>query len=411
MSRRRLTLAILITVVTWFVAVWTPAARAQPQPILILISIDGWRWDYLDRADAPNLKALAARGVRSEALIPSFPTTTFPNHWTIVTGLVPDHHGIVSNTIHDRSIGPTRFTMSSETAKDARWWGGQPIWTTAIRQGRKSASMFWPGSEAIRPTYWKPYDTRVPNADRVRQVLDWLALPEADRPTFVTLYFSAVDSAAHSTGPDSAATLAAAQSIDAEIGRLIAGLTQAKLLDRTTLMAVSDHGLAETSTDRVIALNDYIERAEVEVVDSGAWIALNPGPGLTAEALVARLTGRHRALTVFPKAAAPAWLQYGSHPRVPAVIGLVEVGWMATWVDLAQRAAAQLRRTGGAHGYSTRAREMHGLFVAAGPRVRRGVVVPPIENVHLYSFMCELLGLRPAPNDGDPAATAGLLVR
>lgn len=391
---------------------WTPAARVlpQPQPILILISIDGWRWDYLDRADAPALKSLAARGVRSEGLIPSFPTTTFPNHWTVVTGLVPDHHGIVSNTIHDRSIGPTRFTMSSETARDPRWWGGEPIWTTASRQGRKSASMFWPGSEAIRPTYWKPYDTKVPNADRVRQVLEWLALPEAERPTFVTLYFSAVDSAAHSTGPASVATLAAARSIDETIGLLIAGLTQANLLDRTTVVVVSDHGMAETSPDRVVVLDDYIQRADVEVVDLGAWLALNPAPGVAPETLVAQLSGRHRALNVFAKAALPSWLRYGSHARVPAIIGFLEPGWLVTWRDAAARMTSE-GRTGGAHGYSPRAKEMQGLFVAAGPRVQRGVSIGPIENIHLYHFMCEVLGVRPARNDGDPARAASLLVR
>ena len=394
------------------VGIWAVlAAGVQAVPILILVSIDGWRWDYLDRADAPNLKALAARGLRSEALIPSFPTLTFPNHWTIVTGLLPDHHGIVSNTILDRSIGPTRFTMSSETVKDARWWGGEPIWATATRQGRKTASMFWPGSEAIHPTYFKPYDTKVPNADRVRQVLDWLALPEADRPTFITLYFSAVDSAAHSTGPDSAATMAAASSIDAEIGRLIAGLTQANLLDRTTVMAVSDHGLAQTSADRVIVLDDYVQRSEVEVVDSGTWLAIKPAPGMTPDALLARLSGRHRALTVYRKEALPSSLRYGSQPRIPAIIGVVEPGWLVMWRDAAARNAADGWTGGGAHGYVTSARDMHGLFVAAGPRVRRGYRAPPIANIHLYHFMCELLGLKPAPNDGDPAQTSGFLLR
>jgi predicted AlkP superfamily pyrophosphatase or phosphodiesterase len=410
-SRRRFLLSILITVVVWLAAVWTPAVRAQPQPILILISIDGWRWDYLDRVDVPALRSLAARGVRSEGLIPSFPTLTFPNHWTIVTGLLPDHHGIVSNTILDRSIGPARFSMSALTAKDERWWGGEPIWKTAMRQGRKAAAMFWPGSEAVLPTYWKPYDTKVPNPDRVDQVLGWLALPEADRPAFSTLYFSDVDSAAHSTGPDSEATFAAARRVDGMIGRLIAGLTQTGLINRTTLMVVSDHGLAETSVNRLIVLDDYLSRSDVEVVDSGAWLGINPGPSLTTDAIVERLSGRHQALTVYRKESLPPELQYGSHRRIPAVVGLVEPGWLVTSRDLAARNAATGWKTGGAHGYSTRTKEMRGLFVAAGPRVQRGVTVGPIENIHLYHFMCEVLGVRASRNDGDPARTATLLVK
>ncbi len=392
-------------------AVSSPAARAQPQPILILISIDGWRWDYLDRVEAPALKSLAARGVRSEGLIPSFPTLTFPNHWTIVTGLLPDHHGIVSNTIVDRTIGPSRFSMTALTARDARWWGGEPIWTTAMRQGRRAAAMFWPGSEAVHPTYWKPYDTKVPNADRVQQVLGWLALPEADRPAFTTLYFSDVDSAAHSAGPESEQTFAAARRVDEMIGRLIAGLTQNGLIDRTTIVVVSDHGLAETSATRLLVLDDYISRDEVEVVDSGAWLGINPGPTMPADAIIRRLSGRHEALTVYRKESLPSWLRYGSHSRVPAVVGLVDAGWLVASRDLALRNLATGWTTGGAHGYSTRAKEMHGVFVTAGPRVRRGVTVPPIENIHLYHFMCEVLGVRPAKNDGDAARTAALLVR
>src|SRR3954468_9680589 len=180
-------------------------AAAGP-PILILISFDGWRWDYIERQPAPNLKALAARGVRATKLIPSFPVLTFPNHYTIATGLYPEHHGIVGNSMHDPSV-PDRFTMSSETAKDARWWGGEPIWVTAVGQGRKAATMFWPGTEAaidgFRPTYWKPYDKSFATLDRVKQVLEWLALPAPEQPALISLYFEEVDTAGHDFGPDS----------------------------------------------------------------------------------------------------------------------------------------------------------------------------------------------------------------
>src|SRR5437868_12939877 len=152
-----------------------PASRAAGDPpILILVSFDGWRWDYIDRLPAPNLKALAARGVRARSLIPSFPILTFPNHYTIVTGLRPEHHGIVANTMRDPAW-PERFSMSAETMKDARWWGGEPMWVTAIRQGLRSATMFWPGSEAaiggVRPTYWKPYNSAFSTNERAAQVL------------------------------------------------------------------------------------------------------------------------------------------------------------------------------------------------------------------------------------------------
>ena len=142
-----------------------------PGTILVLVSVDGWRWDYFDRASTPTLHALAARGVRAEGLIPSFPSKTYPNHYTIVTGLYPAHHGIVSNNMWDDAIGE-RFTMSAPTSKDTRWWGGEPLWATAVKQGQRAASMFWPGSEVeiggVRPTAWKPFDDDFPN-DVARQ--------------------------------------------------------------------------------------------------------------------------------------------------------------------------------------------------------------------------------------------------
>ena len=172
-----------VAVVAVVLAVTVGSAQSGAGPIVVLISFDGWRWDYIDRAEVPHLRALASRGVRADGLIPSFPSKTFPNHYTLVTGLYPEHHGIVSNVIVDPGF-PERFTMTSQTAKTARWWGGEPLWNTAMRQGRRAASMFWPGSEApiggLRPTYWRPYDEAMPNAARVAQVLEWLALP-ADR--------------------------------------------------------------------------------------------------------------------------------------------------------------------------------------------------------------------------------------
>jgi predicted AlkP superfamily pyrophosphatase or phosphodiesterase len=404
MTRRLAVLAAAI-------AVWVVSLAAQASPILILISFDGWRWDYTDRANVPNLKALAARGVRSDGLIPSFPTVTFPNHYTIVTGLLPDHHGIVGNGMFDRTIGPDKFTMSSATARDPRWWGGEPIWMTAMKQGRKSAAMFWPGSEAIKPTYWRVFDDRLSNDDRVKQVLDWLKLPEGVRPSFSTLYFSEVDHAGHADGPDSPEVLVAANHLDQALGKLLAGVDALGLTARTTFVVVSDHGMTQTSRDRLIYLDDYVDPSDIEIVEWSPNVAINlkqPGSPAAVEALYRRLFRKHPALHVYKKENLPAWLQYGTHPRVPAIIGIAEKGWTIT--THTQAILRRLRGFGGAHGYDPRNRDLHGLFVAAGPRVRRGHLAPPFQNIHIYEFMCELLGLKPARNDGDPAQTSAFIV-
>src|SRR5688500_8815255 len=200
------------------IAVLLAACRPAPAPadraIVVLISIDGFRWDYLDRYQPPHLSRLASQGVRAEGLIPQFPSKTFPNHYTIVTGLRLANHGIISNNMRDPDI-PGEFGMSNRDVQaDPRWWGGEPIWNTAERQGKIAAAMFWPGSETAigghQPTFWMKFDADLPHRDRVNRILEWLKLPEGKRPSFLTLYYSDVDSAGHSRGPDSDEVRAAA---------------------------------------------------------------------------------------------------------------------------------------------------------------------------------------------------------
>lgn len=385
----------------------TPAAT---RPIVILISLDGWRHDYLARADVPTLRAMAARGVRSEGLIPAFPSKTFPNHYTIVTGLYPEHHGIVSNTMIDPAIGPERFTMSSATAKDSRWWGGEPLWVTAEKQGQRSASMFWPGSEVeiggVRPSHWKPYADAYPHRDRVNQVLDWLRLPVADRPTFITLYFSEVDTVGHNAGPESPLVLEAAARLDAEIAALTAGVSNLGLDALVHYVVVSDHGMSQLSNDRVIVLDDYLDMSSVTFVDGSPVIGLMPNSG-SADALVAALQGKHPHLSVFKREDAPEHLHYRTHPRIPPVIAIADDGW--TLASRTQVLGWQKdgRILGGAHGYDTNFKSMQGLLIVSGRQFRSGLVVPPMQNIHLYEMMARVLGLTPAPNDGDRRATAG----
>src|SRR6478736_6773963 len=277
---RRLFLSLLSALV---LAGCQPRVLPPERAIVILISIDGFRADYLDRLQPPNLMKLAAAGVRAEGLISQFPSKTFPNHYTIVTGLTLAHHGIISNNMRAKDI-PGEFEMSNrETIADPRWWGGEPIWNTAERQGRKAASMFWPGSETKiggrQATYWVPFDNDMPHADRVKHVLDWLKLPEKDRPSFLTLYYSDVDEAGHSRGPDSQDVRDAVLKVDRSIGELVAGVQKLGLADRVHYVVVSDHGMAALSPDRMIVLDDYINVDSVDVVDWAPILALSPKDG------------------------------------------------------------------------------------------------------------------------------------
>jgi len=379
-------------------------------PILILISLDGWRWDYVDRARVPRLRALAKTGVRSEGLIPPFPSKTFPSHYSIVTGLYPEHHGIVSNNMVDDAIGEP-FSMSAPTAKDSRWWAGEPLWVTAEKQGQIAASMFWPGSEVEiggeRPTHWRPYDHALPHRDRIQEVLRWLRLPERERPSFITLYFSDVDSVGHSAGPESMEILEAAAALDRDLGVLFEGVTDLGLEARVHYVIVSDHGMSQTSMRRVVILDDYIDVSTVDLIDSSPVVGLRPRIG-TAEDVYRALKDKHPSLAIYRRADIPAELHYNTHPRIPPVIGIAADGWTVTTRQQLQEWQANGRQLGGNHGYDPRLRSMHGLFIAAGSQFRQGVTIPPFENIHLYEMMARVLGLNPAPNDGRLEATAGV---
>jgi predicted AlkP superfamily pyrophosphatase or phosphodiesterase len=391
-------------------AVLAGAAQQTRPPILMLVSFDGWRWDYISRADTPNLRALASRGVRSRGLIPSFPTKTFPNHYTIVTGLYPEHHGIVSNNIVEPGFS-ARFTMPSETARDARWWGGEPIWVTAMRQGLRTGSMFWPGSEAriggMWPTEWKPFDDTMSNADRVKQVLEWLALPPDRQPSFVTLYFSETDHAGHDYGPDSPQVLEAAHHLDEALGQLVSGVERLGLIDRTSFVVVSDHGMSQHAASHTIFLDDYLDLSTVEVIEWTPVVELAPrsASSTSIDKVYRALKGKHHALTVYKREEVPARLHYRNNPRIPPLVGLADDGWMITSHQRLADALKKGNKMGGEHGYDPKYRSMHGLFVAEGPRIVQHRVVPEFQNIHIYDFLCDILGLKPAGNDGDPNVT------
>jgi predicted AlkP superfamily pyrophosphatase or phosphodiesterase len=347
--------------------------------------------------------------VSAEGLVPVFPSKTFPNHYTIVTGLYPGRHGIVSNNMRDPAL-PGMFTLSNRNVQqDTRWWGGLPLWVSAERQGHIAGTMFWPGSDyeiaGDRPTFWHPFDESLTNEARVDQILAWLRLPEPERPSFMTLYFEEVDTASHDFGPDSPRLSAAALSVDAAIARLIAGIDALKLTSRVNVVVVSDHGMATTSRDRTIYLDDYVDLSTIEVIYWSPILGVSPLRG-SVDDLYNRLRGKHPSLQVFTNVGLPPRYRLAGHPRNPPVVGLADDGWTIT---SRARAARGADAPGGNHGYDPMHQSMHGLFIAAGPSFRSGHSVPRFENVHVYELLCRALGIRPEPNDGDPNVTASLL--
>jgi len=402
-----------VFVLSWTLLLVALAASSDLRPTIILVSLDGWRWDYDQYADVPALRSLSERGVRAAHLISSFPTKTFPNHYTIVTGLYPGHHGIVANNIRDPTTGRMFSMGARKEVQDPMWWGGEPIWVTLRRAGQLSAPLFWVGSEApiggAHARYWKSFDEKLSGPALVDQVLRWLDLPASERPTFLTLYFSDVDTAGHAHGPESRQVREAIARVDGYLGRLLSGLQRRRLLDRVNIVVTSDHGMSATSRERVIFIDDYLTSADGQIVDLNPGIGIVPPRGAEA-AVFAKLQHAHPHLSVYRREATPPHWHYRDHPRIPPIVGVADDGWLVmerkSVIDFWKR---NVRGVGGMHGYDPAAASMWTLFVAAGPAFRRGVVVPPFENVHIYNALCYILGVTPAANDGDPLMARQLL--
>jgi predicted AlkP superfamily pyrophosphatase or phosphodiesterase len=403
MSTRHFIFSLIIT------SVFLGGCQAQSddqrsvENTVILISIDGFRYDYFDLGNTPNLERIASSGLRVDSLHHVYPTKTFPTHYTVVTGLHPGHHGLVANSMWDPDRD-ARFSLGNrEAVEDGFWYeGGEPIWVTAENQGVTAATFFWPGSEAqirgVRPTYWKVYDGDVPHSDRIEQVLEWIDMPKQERPRLITLYFSTVDSAGHRYGPREEPVREALEEIDAQLGVLLDGLEARGATEDTYLLLASDHGMSRVDFDRYIMLDEYLDLTKVTISDWGPATQIW-ATGMPTEEIVQALTDAHPHMRVWAKADLPPRYQFDTHRRVPDVVAEADLGWMISNKPyMAGRSQFQLY---GMHGWDPALKEMHGGFTMMGPGIVPGSQSPSVRSVDLYELVAHLLNIKPSPNDGN----------
>ena len=375
------------------------SAEQERKHYVILVSLDGFRYDYARKYDAHNLLALGERGASApDGMIPAYPSITFPNHYSIVTGLYPEHHGIVGNAFYDPARKQVYSYRDAQAVDDGTWYGGTPLWVLAEQQGMRAACFFWPGSEAdiqgVRPSYYMKYDAKYPNEERVEQVLAWLRLPAAQRPHFITLYFSDVDSAGHAHGPDSAEVAGAVHEVDKEIGRLEAGLAKLKL--PVDVIVLADHGMIKVEGDW-IDLDQYFDRSLLERSEETFMYAKSEAD---AAKIYDELKGKSDKFQVYRSGHVPEHLHFDGNPREGDPI-VVPTGPYLLRVSAPPPAAANGAMTGhgntppvGMHGYDPEHMpEMKAIFYAAGPDIRGGVKVAPFEDVNVYPLVAHLLGL------------------
>ena len=388
------------------------SAWAQQQHYVVLVSLDGFRWDYASRDHAGHLLALGKQGVWApNGMLPSYPSVTFPNHLTLVTGLYPEHHGIVANEFYDPARNAVYSMRDKKAVTDGSWYSGVPLWSLAESQGMHAAVLLWPGSEAkiagYQPSWyarWEPdkYDSPQSYSARIDNVIALLHLPPADRPHFIAIYYPEPDHEGHESGPDSAATRKAALKMDEQIGKLKAALDATGL--PIDLVVVSDHGMVR-SQGSWINLDAFTNLMGFQTAGSLLYSpdeqdrvrVYNQLKKATSEFMVYRLKD------------VPPELNYNQNPRAgdPVVVatGPYPIRASAPQGGLIDRAPPV-----GMHGFDpARVPEMKASFFAAGPDLLPGKTVAPFENVNIYPWIAHMLGLKPANNDGSLNILAGAL--
>ena len=365
--------------------------------LVLLVSIDGFRNDYLKRGLTPNLLALAQQGTLAQKFEPVFPTITFPNHYALVTGRYPDRNGIVNNTMYDPSKTEQVFRLSDRKAvENPLWWEeGTPLWVTLKKQGKLSSTMFWVGSEAlnqgIQPHDWLSYDNNLSSSDRTKQLLRWLNREDPERADFATLYFSEVDSKGHEFGPDSPEVNASITSADQAIGELLEGLRALGLLKKTTLIVTSDHGMAHITPDRAVDLSAYTKELDsVRLQWAGPLAGFDSNP--TDKPILLSRLKQNTNMDCWAKEDIPAKYHFGTHRRVPQVVCLAKAGWSTI-------ARAGQKVIPGQHGHDPSDPAMQGLFIIQGPQIRKSQI-ETVRNIDVYNLLVRLLKVVGEKNDG-----------
>ena len=362
----------------------------------VIISLDGLRWDYLDTYDVPFLNQLAHDGVKA-VMQPSFPSKTFPNHYTLATGLTPDHHGIIANIFWDREQG-VEFSLSNKvTRADGNYYGGDPVWLTAKRQGVKTATVFWVGSDVAvqgdHPTYWRDYQTeQLDFPGRVDEILRLLSLPEKERPHLVMAYFEEPDRSGHDYGPLNRMTRRAMEDLDLLLSKMWARIQLLPIADKVDLIITGDHGMTSVDPKRFVDIDDVLPKHWYERFCNDYPTLIYASAPQYIDSICDALQNVDH-IRAWKRADIPAYLGYGTNKNMGDVVVLPDVGWL-----FADKPSKKQR---GSHGFDHMAADMQVGFRAIGPDFKVGYTKPDrFRNVCIYPLLCYLLGVTPSPNDG-----------
>ncbi|MCB4799444.1 alkaline phosphatase family protein [Neotamlana laminarinivorans] len=363
----------------------------EGKPYVILISLDGFRWDYVNRFSPPNLSKFIQTGVNSKGLISSFPSKTFPNHYSIATGMYPDKHGLIGNTFYSYKKDAVYSIGNRTVVEDGEFYNGTPIWLQAQKHNIITASYFFVGTEANiqgkHPTYYKKYDAKIKNEKRVNDVLNWLNLPENKRPKLITMYFSDMDDIGHKYGPNNDLELKnKLYNLDKNLGNLFEGIAKTKL--PVNIIIVSDHGMAEVNTKNFISLTQIENNNLYTSISNGAFVSLHPKPNVSTDSILAFLKPKELHFKVYKTENTPGFEYTPSNPDWGTVQIIPDYGYYFS----TKKGMGPFKNIG-VHGYSTNYKDMQGIFYANGPAFKSGLTIPEIKNVNIYPLICKILNL------------------
>ncbi|WP_276878623.1 ectonucleotide pyrophosphatase/phosphodiesterase [Chryseobacterium joostei] len=377
--------------------------ETQSKPYVIMISTDGFRYDYAKKYNAENLLKLSNSGVRAEAMIPSYPSITFPNHWSLITGLYPSHHGLIDNFFYDYKRKEAYAMSNKKNAEDGSWYGGTPLWGLAEKQGMVSASLMWVGSASdaggMRPTYYYPYHEKFTPSEKVEKVVNWLKLPEDKRPHFISLYFPEVDGSGHHYGPDAKETETAVHLIDQAVGNLVQKVNDLGLKN-VNFVFVSDHGMIKVDGGTPLEIPAILfDKNRFDFYNSQTLLRVYVKNQDEVKSVYKELKkNKTDDYEVYLDKKLPRYLHFANRDDQYNRIGQILLIPKAPKIFLEKGKKTSV----GKHGYNPRlVPEMKATFYAWGPEFKNNLVIDEFANINVYPLVAEILGLKiDQPIDG-----------
>ncbi len=372
---------------------------AQSKPYVLLVSFDGFRWDYLNRNITPNLSQIIKTGVRASSLRPAFPSKTYPNHLSIITGMYPEHHGIIFNKFNNVDTKEVYQLKDRSAVQNQKWYKGKAFWETAEKNGITAASFFWPGSElddsTRRPTYFKYYKHKLPYIERIDGIIEWLQLPQKIRPHFLTLYFHDTDSFGHNFGPNSPEINNSIKRLDSLAGYLNEQLLSIGMKDSVNIIFVSDHGMTEISPNKIINIENILTGLDYKLGGAKPIAMIEPSKK-DYDSIYARLQNNQEHFKLYTKENMPAYYHFSKNKNIYSLLLVAELGW--SLVNNKNAINMSKPTSKGNHGYDNNCIDMHGIFIASGPNFKNGYVTGTLWNIDIYPLLCKIFNIPPNPN-------------